>query len=82
MNEIIPMVDLDSIPHGSYCYEVLSYDNETGRLNLKSCPYWLFRGDKPDMMNGECTAFGIRDWEVDYMSLLWDGVKECGVNNE
>lgn len=73
-------VDETLIPSGMYCYRVVSTDKHTGHLNIHRCPYWVLRDDKREMECGECTAFGIKDWEDD--TLLWDSVKECGVNEE
>ena len=57
------------IPKGDYCYD------ENG-----ICPYWDIKLDKPEQENGYCKYLNRGDWEVDYLSLLWDQVKECGVN--
>jgi hypothetical protein len=61
----------DKIPKGVYCYD------ENG-----ICPYWSKQKDKPDHDNGYCSFLGRGDWEVEGLSLLWDQVKECGLNRD
>lgn len=61
------------IPEGCYCY---SYVEE----KYKVCPFWTKVQDKPEQENGYCHYLKQGDWETD--GLLWDKVKECGVNEE
>ena len=73
--------DTSVIPSGMYCYR-----------GTVVCPYWSLREEYPEQGNGYCAYLGRGDWEVeipeDYppnfpispLSLLWDQVKECGVN--
>jgi len=59
-----------SIPKGVYCYD------ENG-----VCPHWSMRADKPEQENGYCSHLKKGDWEfTKYHSLLWDQVKECGID--
>jgi hypothetical protein len=47
----------------------------------RDCPFsdrernWRFM-----QMNGYCHLYRIKDWWGNGFSLLWDGIKECGVN--
>ena len=62
------------IPPGDYCY---TYD-DNGRFII--CPYWWKSDEHPEQENGFCRYMNKGDWEFDHLSLLWDQVKECGVN--
>lgn len=64
-----PVKDQSVIPAGIYCYD------QNGL-----CPYWSSRADKHHQENGYCSFLEVGDWEVKGCSLLWDQVKECGVN--
>jgi len=64
------------IPTGMYCY---TYDQDG---HSKLCPYWGIRDDKPEQENGYCAFLGKGDWDFDQLSLIWDQVKECGINDE
>lgn len=66
--------DASVIPPGCYCY---TYDL-TGKAVV--CPYWDLREDKPEQENGYCAFMEQGDWDSEHLSLLWDQVKECGVN--
>jgi hypothetical protein len=52
------------IPEGIYC---------------DSCPYWDRAKNKEVQNNGFCWFMEQGDWQVDGLSLLWDGCKECGI---
>lgn len=81
------MKDTSVIPKGIYCYGV--QDGKRVR-----CPYWSLRDDQPEQHNGYCSFLERGDWEVkippDFpphfptscLSLLWDAVKECGINED
>lgn len=75
MSEIIAK-DTDCIPEGIYCYQVTSED---GRREYHPCLYWSLNPDEDYMNNGHCSYLEQGDWEVDGVSLLWDGCKECGI---
>ena len=68
--------DESIIPEGLYCY--------TGHgKTFICCPYWSKRIDKPEQENGYCSFLEHGDWmygDGSGISLLWDQVKECGVN--
>lgn len=69
------MKDESVIPEGPYCYT---------RVNGKqvNCPYWGRDADRPQQESGFCTFLGRNDWdEIPGIPLLWDQVKECGINN-
>ncbi len=68
--------DESVIPTGYYCYE------RTPR-GKRSCPYWMSYENLPVQANGYCWYLGKGDVELQaegHHSLLWDEVKECGVN--
>ena len=74
-------MDESKIPPGDYCYVKLEQIEGTPRLRcLGMCPYWSRRDDRPEQENGYCSYLGWGDWEQDNFSLLWDQVKECGIN--
>jgi hypothetical protein len=67
--------DQSLIPDGIYCYGI--------RNNQRYiCPYWSIRKDKPKQENGYCSFLDNGDWEYECSGLLWDQVKECGINEE
>ena len=65
-----------------YCYTRLSKNsNHITGLNIVKCPYWSINKSKPHQNNGHCSFLEMGDWEEDdSFSLLWDQVKECGIN--
>ena len=58
------------IPEGDYCY---SRDAQGNRV---VCPYWAPR---PESQNAYCHFLRRTDLTA---GLLWDQVKECGINDE
>ena len=64
-NEILK----SGIPNGIYCYD------ENG-----VCPFWGIDKTKPEQENGYCVFIPLNDWESEGFPLLWDQVKECGIN--
>jgi hypothetical protein len=58
------------IPEGIYCYD---------KNGL--CPFWDKDETKPEDESGYCHYLGEGDWECEHISLLWDQVKECGIND-
>jgi hypothetical protein len=44
------------------------------------CPYQRRNPSKPDTEDGFCTLLDLADWRTG--GLLWDGIKECGFNEE
>jgi hypothetical protein len=80
----MPNKDTSVIPVGSHCYE--------GDCS-KRCPYWSeIRPTKcdeapPGKRRGQChpglahcAYLGKTDEDIGSASLLWDQIKECGVN--
>lgn len=63
--------DKTLIPKGDYCYN-------NGRSD--PCPYWDCDLTKPMQLDGYCHYLESGDWEDEGCSLLWDQVKECGIN--
>ena len=74
------MKDESKIPVGDYCYDIISVDDATGRLKIKKCPYWSMDTNLPKQNNGYCYYLEYGDWEGEFVTHLWDKVKECGVN--
>jgi hypothetical protein len=68
-------MEVNQIPEGLYCY---GHDGSKRVV----CPYWSIREDKPNQNNGYCSYLKYGDWESEGLSLLWDQVKECGINRE
>ncbi len=68
------------IPKGPYCYHV-EIDPETGKSVTKSCKYW-----KAKLVKGHpgafCSFLNETSEYAEFASLLWDKVKECGINND
>lgn len=77
------------IPEGPYCYQ------HTGRTEERTfqgkqisvpttiaCPFHKLHGGKPSQRNGYCRLLKAGDWmkHPHGTMLLWDGVKECGIN--
>lgn len=74
------MKDKKLIPLGIYCYAITGRNPKTGRIQRKICPFWSMRKDKPEQVNGYCSYLEEGDWEFPGGGLLWDQVKECGIN--
>lgn len=77
--------DTSQIPHGLYCYELLRIENdERGRpiAKTKVCPYWDSDPNQESQSNGYCHYLEVGDWQNAGPFLLWDQVKECGVNED
>ena len=73
--------DESVIPTGLYCYSHTGKPNQYGFPERKICPYWGKDLSKPKHGNGFCTFLGMNDWDENKgTSLLWDQVKECGIN--
>jgi hypothetical protein len=74
--------DESVIPAGIYCYQrLIPYRTESGEIRLRTeglCPYWSLRGE----YDGHCAFLNVGDNDENGTLLLWDQVKECGVNDE
>ena len=74
------------IPEGIYCYrmnyDIYPYCKGTAYL----CPFWEHKKDREHMEDGYCHFLKKGDLEFleedDFLSLLWDMCKECGINDE
>lgn len=78
--------DPSLIPQGPYCYKITSKwklkSNGLPYYETEKCPYWSMREDKPRQQNGYCSFLDAGDWQEDGTMLLWDQVKECGINDD
>ena len=72
------MTEYPEIPIGVYCYTIESVYPD-GRIKIKPCPYHEIDTTLPEMQCGICTKFNINDNRDG--TLLWDMVKECGIND-
>lgn len=63
------------IPHGLYCYE---YRDDV----YIRCPFWSKNHLMPEQENGYCSFLSMADWYGEGQGLLWDQVKECGINED
>lgn len=52
-----------------------------GRLQTRTCPYWRVIEGQPEQANGYCDYLERGDFD-DGTFLLWDQVKECGINRD
>jgi ribA/ribD-fused uncharacterized protein len=80
--------DTSQIPKGLYCYTLhkAGFDSK-GVLSMDTtkCPYHDYveeQGLKGSQNNGYCRYLERGDWDGFGLSLLWDQVKECGVNDD
>lgn len=74
--------DKSVIPRGDYCYSITEEPSESNnwKLKTKTCPYWSLREGEEEGNNGYCSFLESGDWEAPSGGLLWDQVKECGIN--
>jgi hypothetical protein len=74
--------DESVIPKGLYCYDVIGHipatEDQPPRRQIKPCPYW----GKDDAGHGYCAKLQASDGDPDGTMLLFDQVKECGINDE
>jgi hypothetical protein len=78
--------DTTVIPTGPYCYNITGphYEDADGNIRLptKTCPYWAMkrRADGDDV--GYCAHLKCADDDEEPgWGLLFDQVKECGIND-
>ena len=64
----------DKIPVGPYCYEILEVEGM--KMHIRKCPHWELLGKG----KARCNLLGIQDDDENTLGLLWDSVKECGIN--
>lgn len=68
-----------NIPPGPYCY---FGSRAPGDPDYKPCPHWRKLADYEEQLNGYCTYLKLGDYMEDGTLLLWDQVKECGINDD
>jgi hypothetical protein len=72
------------IPRGDYCYKmkklVVPKDGSKPYLKTRNCPYWCWDEEYPDGRVGYCKLLKVSDMDEDSCGLLFDQIKECGVN--
>jgi hypothetical protein len=72
-----------AIPRGLYCYTFLGYaTTPKGNtvIETERCPYWRREPGKHEQESGYCEFLQKGDWMEGGTVLLWDQVKECGIN--
>jgi hypothetical protein len=79
--KLLPSLEAN-IPLGDYCYTLIGIDSNIGFRQVSVCPFWRKFADKPEQLNGYCTYLKLGDWMEDGTLLLWDQVKECGINHD
>jgi len=57
------------IPEGHYCYG-----------KRMRCPFWDNVPHFPKQNNGYCHFLNRGDFQEEGLGLIWDSIKECGVN--
>lgn len=83
------------VPQGPYCYTLadVAYPDGIGkppRIKHAACPFYRKRTDWPEQADGYCrflkagdsTKGRDRNGNPRSTMLLWDQVKECGVNDD
>ena len=72
------MITSTNIPEGPYCYTSLGVEmTDRGPvIKIKKCPYWEYVGPQ----RARCNFLKVDDDDEDACGLLWDQVKECGIN--
>lgn len=64
----------DAIPKGMYCYTFV------GNGKTSRCPHWRYLEEYHEQESGYCTYLKKGDADEDGTFILWDQVKEYGVN--
>lgn len=78
--------DPAAIPAGPYCYFGATRQRTGERDGLPAfstvpCPFWAHNPDAPEQASGYCAKLASGDWMDEGTMLLWDGCKECGLND-
>lgn len=82
---VIPILRAESlIPPGLYCYTPVEEPSAATHWHMRvaRCPFWRLDTTRPRDERGHCDYLRRGDADEDGTSLLWDGVKECGVRTE
>ena len=69
------------IPHGCYCYKLLSVDKITGKLKIEICPHWHAKAINAQP-GAYCSLIKQYSQHEEANNMLWDQVKECGINED
>ena len=69
---------INEIPKGYYCYSIdTSREIIDNTFPIKLCPYWT------RTKNGaKCLFIKCESSKDEGISLLWDQIKECGINED
>jgi len=68
------------IPLGLYCYRIAKIEGR--HIFTYTCPFLDHDPEQEDQSNGYCHLLKLGDWMENGTSLLWDSVKECGINDD
>lgn len=71
------------VPHGDYCYTWTKEPTAENKFRgeIKVCPFWQsFYPKVPEQSCGFCHFLKAGDFTSDGTMVLWDQIKECGVN--
>ena len=73
----------DLIPKGIYCYESGKWGPEIQCYTLQNvCPFLRSFPTRHEQERGYCLLDHHGDWNEQGFGLLWDQVKECGINED
>jgi hypothetical protein len=71
------------VPKGDFCYKIkkIAYTGGGKRVIVtKNCPYWCWDEKYPGGRVGHCNLLKVGDMDDDCSGLLFDQIKECGLN--
>lgn len=71
--------DESLIPKGCYCY---TRPDSSNIDKIELCPYWDKDQDRESQGSGYCHFLKQGDWDFEWLGLLWDQCKECGINDD
>ena len=60
---------------------VVPKDGSKPYLKTRTCPYWCWDKRYPDERVGYCKLMKCGDLDGNGVGLLFDQIKECGVND-
>ena len=75
------------VPKGDYCYKLKKVIIDKTRNNMpvlkvRNCPYWCWDTRYPGEKVGYCRYMKTGDYDEGSCGLLFDQIKECGINNK